>query len=204
MESQQRTDEWYDIRLGKATASRFADVLATTKTGEAAARRNYRAQLVIERLTGIPTESYSNAAMEWGVENEPVAKLAYEAETGNEVVDEFFCEHPVLLAGCSPDGLIGKDGLIETKCPNTATHMETLHRGDIPPNYVPQVQGQLWITERKWCDFVSFDPRLPRNAQLFIKRVERDEEYISELAEKVSAFLEEVQAEVDYVSAYRR
>lgn len=199
MQPEQRTADWFALRLGKATASRFKDIMARTP----APRNNYRADLVIERLSGVHIETYTNGAMQWGVDNESTAKLAYEAETGIEVVDAPFVEHDLLAAGASPDGFIGTDGLLEIKCPNTATHIETLHRKTIPAQYMAQVQGQMWITDRKWCDFVSFDPRLPANAQLFITRVDRDEIYINDLKEEVTDFLEEVDQELAFISSYK-
>jgi len=195
---EQRSEDWFRARCGKATASRFNDVMATLKSGgEAATRKNYRTQLVIERLTGIPTETYTNGAMQWGVEFEPLAATMYEAETGNVIEEVGFEEHFELEAGASPDGLIGEDGLIEIKCPNSATHIEYLKGKSLPKEYKAQVQGQLWITDRKWCDFVSYDPRMPANLQLFIVRVERDEEYIDELYREVVKFLKEVYEEVE-------
>jgi putative phage-type endonuclease len=193
----QRTDEWFKARLGKATASNFRKILAKVKTGEAADRRNYRAQLVIERLTGQQQDSYSNAAMQWGTEQEPFARIAYMAQTGNEVEEVGFIEHPELMAGASPDGYIGEHGLIEIKCPVSATHIETLKAETCPTEHYAQVQGQLWITGRDWCDFVSYDPRMPDRLQLFITRVSRDADYIDVLAKEVKAFLDEVAAEVE-------
>lgn len=187
----QRSDEWFKARLGRATASRFADCLATIKTGEAATRRNYRIQVVTERLTGQKQESFTNAAMEWGTMTEPQARSAYEFHTDNEVQEVGFFPHPDLMAGASPDGLIGDDGLLEIKCPNSTTHVEYLDAGVLPSKYVPQVQGQLWITGRKWADFVSFDPRMPHNLQLFVCRVERDDQYIAELEAGIIKFLAE-------------
>jgi len=193
----QRTDEWFKARLGKATASNFRKILAKVKTGEAADRRNYRAQLVIERLTGHQHDSYSNAAMQWGTEQEPFARIAYMAQTGNDVQEVGFIEHPDLMAGASPDGYIGERGLIEIKCPVSATHIETLKAGACPAEHYAQVQGQLWITGREWCDFVSYDPRMPERLQLFVTRVARDADYIDTLAKEVKAFLDEVAAEVE-------
>ncbi|ARP89789.1 exonuclease [Bordetella genomosp. 9] len=193
----QRTIDWFQARLGKATASNFKKILAKVKTGEAADRRNYRAQLVIERLTGQHQESYSNAAMQWGTEQEPFARIAYMAQTGNEVQEVGFIEHETLLAGASPDGLVGDTGLVEIKCPVSATHIETLKSGICPNEHYPQVQGQLWITGRDWCDFVSYDPRMPERLQLFMTRVGRDPDYIDMLAKEVQAFLDEVAAEVE-------
>ena len=204
IKADQRTDEWFEARLGKPTASRFGDIMAKTRTGVSASRKNYRAELVVQRLTEQMPEHYSNSAMEWGVEQEPVARLAYELETGNEVEDTSLWLHDLIEAGASPDGLIGTDGCLEIKCPNTATHLETLRTGKLPRQYQAQVQGQMWITGRQWCDFVSFDPRLPQNAQLFITRVERDDFYVQNLEVEVKSFLVEVEEEVEFVKAYRR
>lgn len=200
---EQRSPEWYAARLGKATASRFNDIMSKIKTGEAAARKNYRAELVAERLSGIPSNGYTSTPMQWGIDNEPLAKLAYELHTGNEVLEATFVEHKELEAGASPDGYIGEDGLIEIKCPNTGTHIETLKSGKLPSQYLAQVQGQLWITGKDWCDFVSFDPRLPENAQMLIMRVERDATYIGELKDAVTQFLETVEAEVNFIKEYK-
>jgi putative phage-type endonuclease len=199
----QRTEEWYQARLGKATASRFSDVMAVIRTGESAQRRNYRAELVAERLSGVPSNGFTSAPMQWGIDNEPLARLAYELQSGNTVEDAFFETHKTLEAGASPDGYIGKDGLIEIKCPNTATHIETLKTQKLPKQYYAQVQGQLWITNRQWCDFLSFDPRLPDNAQLYLVRVERDESFIKDLEAEVTKFLREVEEEVNFIKEYK-
>lgn len=200
----QRTNEWYEARLGKATASNFSAIMAKGRNGyELAARKNYRAQLVSERLTATKEDSYSSSAMAWGTEYEDTARLMYEMKSGNTVEDCGFFAHEKLQAGASPDGLIGEDGLVEIKCPNTSTHIDTLKRQDIPPQYFWQVMGQMWITGRKWCDFVSFDPRLPSNAQLFITRVERDDEAIKNLEAEVTTFLREVAAEVQFIETYK-
>lgn len=200
---QQRSDEWYAARLGKATASRFSDVMAATKSGyEPAARKNYRSELVLERLTGKKADSWTSPAMQWGIDNEPMARNNYMFETGNDVIEEFFVEHPILKAGCSPDGYVGDDGLIEIKCPNSATHIETLRTKELPYKYEAQVQGQMWLTGRKWCDFVSFDPRMPDNAQMITIHVERDEEYIQNLEHAIERFLREVDEEEMFVEMY--
>lgn len=199
----QRTDDWYQIRLGKATASRFNDVIATIGRGEAAARRNYRAQLVAERLTGYREDTFTSKEMQWGIENEPLARLRYVLTTHNMVEECGFFEHPTLACGASPDGLIGEDGLIEIKCPLTATHIKTLRTREVPEQYIAQVQGQLWITGRKWADFVSFDPRLPVNASTVIVRMSRSESYINALNEKLQGFLAEVETEAEYITNYR-
>lgn len=199
----QRTVEWYQARLGKATASRFSDIMTKIRSGEAAGRRNYRAEIVAERLSGVPSNGFTSAPMQWGIDNEPLARLEYELQTGNTIEDAFFETHKTLDAGASPDGYIGDLGLTEIKCPNTATHIETLKTQDVPKQYIPQIQGQLWITGREWCDFISFDPRLPANAQLYIVRVNRDEKYIKDLEEEVTSFLQEVDKEVKFIKEYK-
>lgn len=204
IDAEQRSPEWFAARLGRPTASKFGDIIATTRSGYSAGRKNYRAELVIQRLTGVVPEGFSNAAMAWGTETEPVAQLAYELATGNEVEETSLWLHDEIEAGASPDGLIGDDGCLEIKCPNSATHLETLRTGKVPRLYIAQVQGQMWITGREWCDFVSFDPRLPQNAQLFITRVHRDDIYIQNLEQEVIEFLQEVEEEVEFVKHYER
>ena len=191
-EQLQRTDAWMQQRLGKVTASRVADVLAKIKTGESASRKNYKMELVVQRLTNKQGESFTNAAMEWGTEQEPFARMAYEAHTGTFVKEEGFIDHPTIEGfGCSPDGIVG-EGLIEIKCPNTANHIETVLENKAPSKYIPQMQCQMACTGAKWCDFVSFDPRLPEDLQLFVVRVERDQEYIDAMEVEVKQFLDEV------------
>jgi len=203
-EEKQRTEKWFKDRLGKATSSCFADVMAVLKSGgEAATRRNYRAQLVVERLTGVVQEMYQNGAMQWGTDTEPLAAVAYSMATGQDVEETEFVAHKTLQAGASPDRLVGKDGLVEIKCPNTATHIDTLKAGKAPSQYITQMQGQMWITGRLWCDFVSFDPRMPEGSQLFISRVMRDDEFIKKLEAGVIQFLKEVDEEVKFVKAYK-
>lgn len=193
--SEQGSAQWLAERAGCATASRFKDVLAKIKTGEAATRRAYRMQLVTERLTGSPVESFKNAAMEWGTQHEPLARAAYEAVTGEDVQTVGFIKHKSLAwLGGSPDGLIGDDGGIEIKCPYVSTvHVDTLLNG-MPSEHMAQVQGNLWITGREWWDFISFDPRMPEHLQLHIQRIERNDEYIAKLALEVDSFLLEVDA----------
>ena len=190
---EQRTEEWFKARLGKVTASRVADVLAKTKTGVSASRANYLTELVVERLTGQQAELYMNDAMQWGTDTEPQARMAYEAHKSVLVDEVGFIDHSSIeMFGCSPDGLVGDDGLIEIKCPNSKTAIETILSGKAPSKYIPQMQTQMAVTGRAWCDFVSFDPRLPEDLQLFIVRVNRDDEYIANLEKEVSAFLQEV------------
>jgi putative phage-type endonuclease len=189
----QGSESWHLQRLGKVTASRVADVLSKGKSGESASRKNYRTELVVQRLTGVPGESFTNAAMEWGTQTEPLARIAYEAEMGVFVDQVAFVGHPTIANfGCSPDGLIG-DGLIEIKCPNSSTHIEYLTDDKPPTKYIPQMQCQMAVMGAKWCDFVSFDPRLPSDLQLFVVRLERDEEYIKAMEAEVEKFLSEVE-----------
>ena len=189
---EQRTEEWFSARLGKVTASRVADVLAKIKSGESASRKNYKMELVVQRLTNKQGESFTNAAMEWGTEQEPFARMAYEAHTGTFVKEDGFVDHPTIEAfGCSPDGIVG-EGLIEIKAPNTANHIETVLENKAPSKYIPQMQCQMACTGAKWCDFVSFDPRVPEDLQLFVVRVERDQEYIDAMEVEVKQFLSEV------------
>lgn len=190
MNAPQGTPEWLRERAGCATASRFADVCAKIKSGEAATRRKYRLQLVTERLTGNPVQGYINAAMQWGIDTEPEARMAYEAERGVIVEETGFAKHPAIpWCGASPDGLIDDDGLVEFKCPESTTHLEWLEAGKAPAEHVPQIQGQMWITGRQWCDFVSYDPRFPGGLKLFVVRVPRDEDYIKGLEKEVIEFL---------------
>jgi putative phage-type endonuclease len=195
---EQRSDEWYKKRLGRATASRISDVVAKTKSGYSASRANYMAQLVVERMTNKVAESYSNSAMEWGTEQEPLARAAYEAHSSVLVDEVGMIDHPsVEMSGASPDGLVGPDGLVEIKCPTTATHIDTLMGEEAPKKYYDQMQWQMACTGRKWCDFVSYDPRMPEGLQLFVKRVERDDEYIAMLEGEVATFLKEVSDKVE-------
>ena len=194
----QRTDEWFESRLGKATASRIADIIAKTKTGPSASRENYAVQLVLERITQTKGESYSNAAMQWGTETEPLARQAYELKRGLFVNEVGFIDHPTISnSGASPDGLVGADGLVEIKCPNSATHMETLVTRKIPQKYIPQMTWQMACTGRSWCDFVSFDPRFPEHLQIFIERIEYDPTYVRMLELEVTQFLDEVEKKVE-------
>ena len=195
---EQGTDEWFAIRIGKVTASRVADVIAKTKSGYSASRDDYMAQLVCERLTGQKGESFTNAAMQHGTETEPLARAAYEA-LRDVLVDEVgFVPHPsIQMAGASPDGLVGDDGLIEIKCPNTATHIDTLLSETVPTKYYTQMQFQLACTGREWCDFVSFDNRLPTELQLFVKRVSRDEMYIKLMEAEIVQFIAELDDKIN-------
>jgi putative phage-type endonuclease len=193
----QGSEAWFQVRIGKVTASRVADVLAKTKSGYSASRDNYMAQLVCERLTGQKAEGFTNAAMQHGTETEPLARAAYEA-LKDVLVDEVgFVPHPsIIMAGASPDGLVNDDGLLEIKCPNTATHIETLLTQSVPTKYFTQMQFQMACTGREWCDFVSFDNRLPKELQLFVKRVPRDNMYIRLMEEEIIKFLNELDIKI--------
>ena len=167
--------------------------MATTRSGYAASRDNYKAQLVAERLTGCVTPGFTNAAMIHGTETEPEARRAYEFFVDRDVQQVGFIPHPAIeMSGASPDGLVGDDGLLELKCPNTATHIETLLTGRIPDKYHKQMQFQMACTGREWCDFASYDPRMPERMRLFVKRIPRDEGEIAEIEREVSVFLSEI------------
>lgn len=194
---EQGSPEWFAERCGKVTASRVADVVARTKTGWGASRANYMAELVAERLTGVVPEGFTNAAMQWGTATEPEARATYEFMTNMLVEPAPFVKHPTIGdTGASPDGYVGTEGLLEVKCPNTATHIETLLTGTVAGKYVTQMQWQMACTGRKFCDFVSFDPRLPPSMQLFVKRVERDDATIKALEADVIDFLNELRLTV--------
>ena len=203
---EQRTDDWFAARAGRVTASSLYKVMARTKTGYGADRANYHAQLVAERLTGRPADSFSNAAMQWGVDQEANAREAYSALIGDSVAEIGFVNHPAIeWTGASPDGLVGFDGLVEIKCPNTATHIATLDGAGIDRKYMLQMQWQMACTERDWCDFVSFDPRMPVDMQLHVRRVERDTELLSEIESEVTKFLAEVAETVENLTTrYRK
>lgn len=191
--TEQGTQEWLMERCGRVTASRIADLMAKTKSGYAATRANYAAQLIAERLTGTVAPSFTNAAMIHGTETEPEARRAYEFFVDRDVQQVGFIPHPVIdMAGASPDGLVGFDGLLELKCPNTSTHIDTLLSGCIPDKYVKQMQFQMACTGREWCDYASYDNRLPERMRLFVKRVGRDAELIGEIETEVRAFLIEI------------
>lgn len=193
---EQRTDEWLLARCAKVTASRVADVVARTRTGYAASRDNLMAQIIVERLTGKPSETFTNAAMEWGTQQEPIARAAYAARTGQLVDEVGFIDHPTIKwAGASPDGVIG-NSLVEFKNPNTATHLEYCLTKQIPQKYVYQMQFQMAVTGAESCDFVSFDSRLPERYQMLIIPVKRDNQLISMLEDEVRKFLAEVETKL--------
>ena len=197
-EIEQRTDDWYAVRLGKVTASSLYKVLAKTKTGYGADRGNYMTQLVLERVTGSKADSYTNAAMQWGIDQEPFARAAYEASRGVMVEEVGFVPHPTIeAAGASPDGLVGDDGMVEIKCPDSKTALECwLSDSPVEGKYFAQMQWQMRCADRAWCDYVVFDPRMPAKAQLFVTRVQRDDKWLADTEVEVVKFLAEVDAKV--------
>ncbi len=196
--AEQRSEEWRQARVGRVTGSKASDLLATVKSGEAAARRDYRAQLVVERLTGQPQDdTFVNAAMQWGIDKEADAFAAYEAQTGHMVRRTGFLSVVDLMVGCSLDGDVdGFLGIIECKCPKSATHLKYLRSDGVPAEHMAQIIHNLWVTGASWCDFVSFDPRFPPELQLIVRRVERDDKDIVAYSLAVSLFLSEIDREV--------
>ena len=199
----QRTHAWLMARVGHATGSRFKDVMARLKPkkeGErgaaAQARIDYMAELAVERITGEPTQHYVNGFMQWGIDQEPLARNRYIEQTGAEVDEVGFIRHAELAAGVSPDGIVMLDGLIEIKCPTSANHIATVRSG-MPSQHIAQVQGAMWITGASWCDFISFDPRFPRGLDLYVQRIERNQKFIDSLEAEVRLFL----AELDEITA---
>ena len=192
--SEQRTPEWFAERLGKITASRIADVVGKTKSGSyGAARKNYMAELLCQRLTGQQEEKFTSAAMQHGTDTEPTARAMYMLETGADVTETGFIPHPsIVMSGASPDGLVGEDGLIEIKCPNTATHLEFLQSRKPKHEYLLQMQWQMACTGRQWCDFVSYDDRLPEKLAYRCIRIPRDDKLVAELEEEAIKFLTEL------------
>lgn len=202
---EQRTDEWYSARCGQLGASQISKALAKGRAGaESSTRRNLIAELVAMRLTGQAPDGFTSAAIQWGIDNEPIARASYEVLHGIDVEQEGWIPHPSIeWTGCSPDGLIGDDGLIEIKCPNTATHIDYLLGGVAPAEYHYQMLWQMECTGRKWCEFVSFDPRMPEDMQLFVVRFARDEDRIHEMRVGVTKFLSEVDDVISKLTAIR-
>jgi putative phage-type endonuclease len=194
---EQRTEEWFAARLGKVTASKVSDVVAKTKSGYGASRATYMSQLLVERLTKTRAEGFTSAAMQWGTDTEPKARTAYEFITDMNVVEVGFVNHPFIeMSGASPDGLVDDLGMLEIKCPNTSTHVQTLLDEKIPKRYVDQMQWQMACAEREWCDFVSFDPRLPDGNDFFCTRLKRDDKRIADLESEVTDFLDELSTQI--------
>lgn len=200
LDIQQGTPEWFAARLGKATGSRFADVLAG---GKGLTRKAYATQLALEIITGQQAETFASEAMQTGTEREPIARSEYEALTGNFVQEVGFCLHDSLPCGVSPDGLIDDVGGVEIKCPKERTHAEYLTLDAEPAAYTAQIQGCMWVTGRQWWDFVSFNPAFPQNAQLIVRRIQRDDAYIERLANAIELFSAEVQDTVELIRNYR-
>lgn len=199
MSMEQRSAEWFSARLGRATASRFKHAVARLKPKKgqdkgdpAQARIDYAIELLTERLTGQPTPHFETAAMRWGTDNEPAARIEYAWKREVEVEEIGFIAHPSLAVGASPDGLVGTDGGVEFKCPTSATHIETWLNG-MDEEHLWQVQGAMWITGRKWWDFASYDPRMPKELQLYIQRVERDDAFIAAMDAELREFIADVE-----------
>lgn len=190
----QGTDEWFEDRRGRATASMFSAILAK---GEGKTRKAYMLKLAAERLTGKVEEGFSNKHTDRGIEQEPYARLAYEAMIGEIIREVGFMPHDKLMAGCSPDGLINDDGGVEIKSVIPTVQIETVMRGGYPSAHRAQIMGNLLITGRAWWDFVSYSPDLPENLRLYVYRVERDEAYIRTLESEVRTFLTELDSLVE-------
>lgn len=205
IEAEQRTPEWFSARAGRATGSRAADILAKIKSGEAAGRRNYRTQLVAERLTGKPQEDgFVSKEMQRGIDLEPAARAAYEAHTGMLVRETGFLSMSEYLAGCSLDGDIEEfRGITSFKCPNSSTHVTYIREARLPPVYVPQATHEMWVTGAEWYDFCSFDDRMPEWLQLFTVRVYRNEFDLKGYESEILRFLAEVDAEVETLRKLR-
>lgn len=199
---EQRTDEWFNARLGKVTASRIGDIMAKTKSGYGAARKNYMAQLLCERLTGMREDTFVSAAMQRGTDLEAKARATYILTNGDLVEEIGFVEHPnIEMSGASPDGLVNDDGLIEIKCPNTATHLEFIRTKKPKSEYILQMQWQMACTGRSWCDFVSYDDRLPEKFAFYSIRLERDDDLIKEIEAEVQKFLDELNGMIQILEA---
>ena len=191
---QQGSPEWLVERIGCVTASRVKDVVSKTKKGEpSAARASYRLELLTEIITGRAAEHFVSREMDFGTENESLAREVYALNRGVEVERIGYVRHPgIPRSGASPDGLIGENGLVEIKVPNTTTHLEYLLEGKVPSEYKPQMFWQMACSQRDWCDFVSYDPRLPEEFGLFIIRLERDEKVITNMEAEVETFIAEL------------
>ena len=197
-ELEQRTDEWFEARLGMVTASRISEVVGKTSSGSySSSRANYMTDLILEKLTGKQVEKFSSQAMEWGTEKENDALNVYGFHSSNNVnLCGFIRHNEIEGAGASPDGLVGEEGLVEIKCPNSATHLKTLLNGKIAKKYLLQMQFQMACTGRKWCDFVSYDPRFEGNMTIFIKKVDRDDKLIDGLNKEVLLFINEMDEKI--------
>lgn len=203
---EQGTEAWFAARLGRPTGSVYSEVLAKGKSGAPSVTRgNLIVKLALELVTGkqaMPTFKKTGPMLD-GTEREPFARALYESSRGVFVDEVGFCQHDALFTGVSPDGMVGEDGLIEVKCPTEGVHRDYMLRTDEPPAYRAQIQGQLWVTGRKWCDFVSYHPEFPENAQLIVRRVLRDEAYIANLEAEIIKFNQEVEAEAEAIRNYK-
>ena len=200
IDAAQGTDEWKAVRVGVPSGSNFDKIMAE---GSGATRAAYLTSIALEIVTGIREEIQTNYAMQQGTDREPLARAAYEARTG-EIVEEIgFCLHDAIRCGVSPDGLVGKKGLTEYKCPQPKTHLEYMKRKDAPPAYKWQIQGQLWVMEREWCDFASWSCDFPLEAQLVVRRVYRDEDAIKKLESAVIKFIDDANKEAEFIRNYK-
>ena len=194
----QRSEEWRQLKLGKVGASRVADIVARTKSGYSASRENYLTELLLERITGFPADRFQSDAMRYGTEMEPLARAAYSFDFDVEVEQIAFATHPSIeMAGASPDGLVGKLGLLEIKVPQPATHLDTLLSEKVPEKYIIQMNWQMCCTEREFCDFVSYNPSFPPAAKMFVKRIPRDDAMIADLEREVRAFLADLDKKLE-------
>lgn len=202
---EQHTPEWIQMRVGCVTASRMADVMAKLKKkdAEAQTRADYRADIVCETLTGRAADHYVSPAMQWGIDNEIFARNAYEVEIAPTELVGFALHDTVKKMGASPDGLVGDDGLVQFKCPTTATHLDYIIAGVVPAEYHWQMLCEMACTGRSWCDFVSYDPRLPKKLQLFVRRFERDDARIAAMEAEVEKFLAEVDEQIAKLKSAR-
>lgn len=197
----QGSDAWLQIRCGKITASRFSDVMAKTKTGVSKTRLSYLYDIVAEKLTQKPAEQYSNAYMQWGTETEPLARAVYQEKNPLlEIQQVGFVEFNDAV-GCSPDGLVGDFGLLEIKCPKTTTQIQRWVDKDFPSEYMAQVQGQMWVCDREWTDFVSYDPRILNDKSFFKVRVERDDKYIKAMISDINIFIDDMNELISKLNA---
>lgn len=198
----QGTPEWLELRIGKISASRAKDLLATVRYGEAAGYRNYKTELAVERITGTRYERYVTKQMEYGTETEGVAATVYQLITGNVAKEcgMYAIEGTNVVA--SPDRLVGDDGLVEIKCRELGNHVDSITTGKVPDEYYKQIQFQLWVTHRQWCDYVSYGDEMPDNSKVFVKRIERDEEVINDIVERVEKIEEDISKTTEAIKSY--
>ena len=199
----QGSEEWHKARLGKVTASRLKDVMAKTKSGPSSSRKNYMMELLCQRLSGNKKEGFNSSSMQRGTELEPTARKAYSFISNNDVVECSLIDHPTIIGfAASPDGLVGDSGLIEIKCPNTATHVEFLKHGKPKREYILQMHAQMLCTDRKWCDFVSYDDRL-EGLEYKCVRVEYDAELGREILKEVASFLVDLDKDIEAIKTLK-